>query len=224
MHEAGKPDARPARDKAGWLGAIATLVAALIGAWATMHARTQVIEVKNEQRVTLEEVARLRDQLAQRDAEIARLKRGPVAGTGTTDTDVTDSDDAVYAKGARAQHTEQGFNIRFYGCRRATNTVKCYFDVVNTQAERKFELEGYPGDDRYSRAFDDHGQQHTANVPEFAGLSSQQTTIPERLPVRAALVFATVPSSVTIFRDLKFVFGYNYELYTVDFRDVTIDT
>src|SRR5207244_3282244 len=99
---------------------------------------------------------------------------------------------------------EQGFDIRFYGCRRASNAVKCYFDITNTKAERSFQLAGYPGDTRYSRVYDDHGQQHTANTPEVSGVTNNEVTIPEGVTVRASLVFQTIPASTKTLSVLKF--------------------
>jgi hypothetical protein len=163
--------------------------------------------------------------LVQRDAEAADLKQrlqGAGGGSGKIVFSEPDAEDVIYGKPPIGQREAQGFKVRFYGCQRESGTVKCYFDVTNTKAERKFTLAGYPGDDRYSRAYDDHGQQHTANVPVVSG-AGNETTIPDGVTVRASLVFASVPASTNKFVALKFVFDYAYNEYTVDFRDVVVN-
>ena len=210
------------REKGAWIGAIATLLAAVIGAWATLHARAQVSEVKHEQKSTLEEVARLREEVTQRDKVISDLERR-LKGTTTAVDDVSD-EDAIYDHAPRAQGQEQGFEIKLYACRRNSAAVNCYFDVKNLRADRKFQIAGYPGDNRYSRGYDDHGQLHTAEVPEISGSENGDVvTIPEGVTLRATLTFKSVTTSRKTFSDLAFVFFYEYETYAVHFRNVAIE-
>jgi|ERR1043165_2208691 hypothetical protein len=202
------------------LGCIGVIVAAWIGAAV---GRNQGRE-ESKQKVTSQDaqIAQRDDRIAQLTAENDSLKRRIGQTMPTSNASAGDNDeDKIYKGTVIAQRQEQGFSIKFYGCRRGSNAVKCYFDVTNTMAERKFQLAGYPGDQRYSRAYDDHGQQHTANTPEVSG-ATQEVTIPDGLTVRASLVFATVPANVQQFTDLKVVFFYAYKEYAVDFRDIKL--
>jgi hypothetical protein len=197
------------------LGFFGVIVAALIG---TAVGKSQG---RQESRQT---VSTQEGQIAQLQSENEGLKRQlaqpPNSKTPITATDAGSDDDSVYGGALVAQKEEQGFVIKFFGCRRTSSAVKCYFAITNTKAERKFQLAGYPQDLRYSRAYDDHGEQHTANTPEVSG-STGEVTIPDGLTVRASLVFATVPAPVHRFTDLKFVFFYTNNQYAVDFRDIT---
>lgn len=205
------------------LGCFGVVAAALIGSAVGKKSG----RAEQAQTVTAQDaqIAQLDNQIVQLKAQNETLKR-QLAQTDTSSTSRTTTtgesdDDAVYGGAVVAQRQEQGFVIKFYGCRRSSSGVKCYFSVTNTKAEREFQLAGYPGDQRYSRAYDDHGEQHTANTPEVSG-STEKVTIPDGLTVRASLLFATVPAAVHRFADLKFVFFYDYNQYAVDFRDVTI--
>src|SRR5947199_10015142 len=68
--------ARTSREKGVWIGAIATVLAALIGAGATITvARRNVTEARSDEKAASKEVTRLRNLLSQRDIEIAALNK-----------------------------------------------------------------------------------------------------------------------------------------------------
>lgn len=212
----------------------ATVVAALLGCIGMIVAAFIGTAVgRNQGREQLRDDLEAKDAgIVQRDARIRQLSNDNAAlrqriaqleksGDTANNVGAADTDDAIYGGAIVGKGQEQGFTVRFYGCRRLSHDVKCYFDVTNTKAERKFQLTGYPDDARYSRAFDDHGQQHTASSTEVSG-SRDAVAIPDGLTLRASIVFNTVPLSTQRFADLKFVFDYDYNLYTVDFRDIPL--
>lgn len=116
---------------------------------------------------------------------------------------------------------EQGFDIAFYGCRRAAGVVRCEFEVTNTKAERYFRVQA-DTDQRDSRGYDENGQQLLATSAEIPGAYHAGLTIPDGVTVRASVTFTTVPASTTKFVVLKFVFMYEHDRYSVEFRNVEL--
>jgi hypothetical protein len=183
---------------------------------------------KHEQNVADGRVAQVQKQRDAAQKELDEAKAKLAALTTHTDTTTTDPDPApertqdIYSNPPIATKTEQGFEIKLFGCPREGGAVRCYFSVTNTRAERTLQIAGYPGDQRYSRAYDDRGQLHTTEIPEISGIGDTEMTLPENVTLRASLTFKSVPGAVQSFRVLKFVFHYAYNTYDADFTNVVV--
>jgi hypothetical protein len=205
------------RSSNAFITAAATIIAALISVYGVQ---------KHEQTVADDRVAQVQQQLdaTRKELRNANAKLAAV----TTDTTTTEPVPApeptqdIYSKTPIATKTQQGFEIKLFGCPREGGAVRCYFSVTNRRAERRLQIAGYPGDQRYSRAFDDQGQLHTTEVPEILGISDTEVTLPENVTLRASLTFKSVPNAVRGFAVLKFVFHYAYNTYEADFPDVVV--
>lgn len=214
-----------ARRKDALIAAFATVLAAVI------LASGGVIAAGRRDRAELrEEISILQATLSSKTKQISVLEQKlRVAGSlvldaGATVVPSTSTPDGVPPPVARTligRQQEQGFDIGFYGCYRAAGAVRCQFDVTNTKAERYFRVLA-DTDQRDSRGYDDQGQQLLATSAEIPGADHAGLTIPDGVTVNASVTFTTVPASTTTFVVLKFVFTYEYNRYSVEFRNVNL--
>lgn len=209
------------RSSNAFITAAATIIAAVISVYGVrQHAEVKVSQAEKELEVTRK---LLRDATAQ--IELLRSGNETTDTAGTTEATANGGSTSaanLYASNPIATNEAQNFDIRLYRCRREGGAVRCYFAVTNKQAERALQIAGYPGDNRYSRAYDDQGQLHTAEIPEISGVTGNEVSMPEGVTLRVVLTFKTVPSSVRQFSVVKFVFHHAYNTHSADFRDITI--
>lgn len=217
------PDAprTASRTKDAIIGAIATVLAAVIGAAGLI--------ITNERRdatVLRNRVEKLEGDLHAKAAEVKRLSsieegrpQEPSVAVALT------SDDQLNLPVIQTERDLE-YTFGLQGCARTGSSTTCYVRVSNEGPERRLEVYANPNRSFTTRMIDQFGKQRYAEVAVIAGVEGEDPAvdIPTGVSVPALVRVKDVPPDVSKFAVLDLAFKSPDRLYErkVTFRDVTI--
>lgn len=231
----------PSRSKDAIIIAIATILAAVIAAAATIivgarHEKTnlegqiatlqgQVDAKTREAKANLASMVSLQQQVHQLQSTVpsASVAGDQSKATGTQGTPSTTPPEQPPPPVTRSLPAKD-LTIGFQRCIRTGSSTTCQFLVTNDGGEREVRINADARSDN-SRAVDDHGKQQVADSAEIAGVEGRSPVVdvPSKITVPAFIRFSDLPVDVKQFKVLDIIFdAYSGKYSKVSLRDVPI--
>lgn len=159
---------------------------------ATAEARIETLrQTQASEQSGAEELRTLQSEVSMLQSELAACQTGPsspgaAAPTGQPSPERVDT------------RTQAGFEISFFGCKRAGRETACTFEILNTQQDRTFRFSGYyhgsrmvaPGGVEYAPASVEVGNERDHAYVDrriFSGV-----------PTRAKMIFSGLPPDFSV--------------------------
>ncbi len=205
-------EANPSQVKSAWIAALATILAAVIGAGALILVNSHRNQESQHQEIAAlqHEATTLRGELEQKTKEVNTLsaslatkRNQPAPGQLTAGPGATDS-----ASLATTTGDDNGFVLVLDRCVRAGPAVTCSMTFRNTGVERRLMIELGDGN---THALDDQGIQRVAPEGEVAGVHGDwpSVVVPSGLTVPVKIRFRDIPGSVKQFAFMNVQFSHS---------------
>jgi hypothetical protein len=218
MNDQRERGANSGRGKDAVIAAIATVLAAVIGAAglyiSSSHRERDRAEADMER--STQESKTLRADLSSMQSALKKANDA-LALCGKPITPSTTDNPRV--------QSEQGFSVALGQCSRSGTVIDCNLTVTNLGPQQRMALLTVPHNSSDTRAIDDRGHELKAQGGTVAGISGDYVRFdaPSNIGLPAVVRFRDVPAEVKQFQLLEVSFNGHRD-FKVAFREVTIGT